>query len=170
MKRGGTDDRAINYDHKLGRCPLKHESHSDRPHAWRLESASNLTNPGLGETAWNTSETEVQRGASSWPLAIVVNVRTGFRTFQWFAEDWWWRLLGGAVLCFFVGVCWLMLLLRLVVCLVFGGVCDWFHCPLYLFYVFAWKGQNRFFLPTRCPVLLGHQLNIDVPVCLKKKR
>ena len=25
---------------------------------------------------------------------------------------------------FFVAVCWLMLLLRLVVCLVFGGVCD----------------------------------------------
>lgn len=107
---------------------------------------------------------------SWWPLAIVVNVRTGFRTFQWFAEDWWWRLLGGAVLCFCVAVCWLMLLLRLVVCLVFGGVCDWFHCPFYLFYVFAWKGQNRFFLPTRCPVLLGHQLNIDVPVCLRKKK
>ena len=32
------------------KCPVKLESRSDRRRAWKLESASNLTNPGLGET------------------------------------------------------------------------------------------------------------------------
>ena len=46
------------------KCPVKLESR-DRWRAWRLESASNLTNPGLGETAWNENAKTCNERATS---------------------------------------------------------------------------------------------------------
>ena len=44
-----------------GRNVRWNTDHEDHRNAWKLESASNLTNPGLGETAWNGQKTGVQK-------------------------------------------------------------------------------------------------------------